>query len=388
MRPSRIAIPLVAVLLAALVIRVALVEANAGKDPAKAAAAWPGHPSAILASGLGEIGSAASRGQPVSRRLVSQLISAASKAPLAPEPFLVRGVDATLHGQLDIAGSAFVAARNRDPRSVAARYFLADHYLRTSQTRLGLNEISVLTRLVPGSLAGVGPYLAAFARQPGARSEVQSMIRRNPDLETVVLNALAANAGDAPIAVELWNGRAGSELRPWQSTLIDTLVSAGRYGEAHQDWIRFTGQKPDNVSNQPDFAQAGLGHFGWSLVSGASGVAEAAAGGSLHIIYYGREDLTLASKVMMLRPGPYRLSMRINATSSSASSLVWTIKCLPSGGEIVRSNLAAGNVQSRFEIPTGECAAQRIELGAAAQEVPEQVQLTINDFRIEQEGRR
>ena len=96
------------------------------------------------------------------------MLSASAKAPLAPEPFLVRGVQAQLSGEQQLALRSFLAARQRNPRGIAARYFLADHYLKVGETGPGLNEISALARLVPQSLPTVAPYLAAYAKTPSA----------------------------------------------------------------------------------------------------------------------------------------------------------------------------------------------------------------------------
>lgn len=389
MRLSTIAVPLIAVAIAALVVRVAIVEAYSANDPAKAALVWSSHPSIALASGLADVGVASRQGRPISRALVDRLILSSTKAPLAAEPFLVRGVDATVRGNFDLAGAAFLAARDRDPRTVAARYFLADHYLRTGQARHGLNEIAALTRLLPGSLAGVGPYLAAYARDPGATGEVRAMLARNPELEPVVLNALAADARDADLALSLWGGGEEKQLQAWQNNLLESLIAAGRYRKARSAWLRFT-KRTESAAElvDADFAATDQGPFGWTLASGSSGVAEVETNDKLRIVYFGRDDLALATRILMFPPGRYRMSMQILGVSGSTETLAWTIECLPSGFEAMRSNLAgkADGVQgSSFEVRSSGCEAQRIRLAAMAGELPEKVQMTISDFRIERE---
>lgn len=392
MRPASIAIPLIAVALAALVVRVAIVEAYAGKHPGRAAAAWSHHPSVMLASGLAEVGNAVREGRPVARSLVDDLIFSATRAPLAPEPFLVRGVEASLRGDSTLAGRAFTAARDRDPRSVAARYFLADHFLKTGQPRLGLREISALTRLVTGSPAAIGPYLAAYARDPQAAGEVRAMLRRNPELEPVVLNALASDSRDASLALSLWSGAgAGDRLHVWQNRLLENLIASGRYREARSAWARFVGPSATEAeSDFPGFSATEQGPFGWALASGSSGVAEAESDRQLRIIHYGRDDLVLASRVLMLQPGRYRMAMQAKGDSAPADSLAWTIECLPSGSKVARvsagESIADRTIGSSFRIELSGCEAQRIRLIAASSELPKKVQVTISDFKIEREG--
>src|SRR5436190_165045 len=158
MKGRAIIVGVLALLLSALVIRTALFDSYAFSNPAKSAAIWPGRSSVILASGIDELGRQAAAGRPVDIGMVNRLVATAAKDPLAPEPFLVRGIAAQLAGNDALAGRAFLEARDRQPRGVAARYFLADHYLRTSQTQRGLAEISSLTRLFPQSLGAIAPY--------------------------------------------------------------------------------------------------------------------------------------------------------------------------------------------------------------------------------------
>jgi hypothetical protein len=167
----------IALFVAFQVVRVAGVQSFSGQEPSRMASIWPGHPAVILESGLAKVGAMAAAGKPVDPPLLHQLLAASAKAPLAPEPFLVRGVEAQLAGDQSTALRAFLAARHRNPRTIAARYFLADHYLRAGQTGPGLAEISALARLVPQSLPSVAPFLAAYARSPGAAAQVKAMVR-------------------------------------------------------------------------------------------------------------------------------------------------------------------------------------------------------------------
>jgi hypothetical protein len=383
---GRVIIVLVLALIQAwLIVRNAFVDAYAISDPAKAATVWPGHPTAIVTSGLEQVGAAAAANRSVDPALVRRLVATAAKAPLAPEPFLVRGVEARLAGQEPIAASAFLAARSRNPRSVAARYFLADHYLRAGDTRHGLAEISTLTRLVPGSQTGIAPHLAAFARNPGAAGEIKAVLREQPQLESVLLSALASDSKNSRLVLALWSGRRGGDLG-WQERLVNTLVTAGRYQEARAAWARFNpGARLPSGLSDPKFEARLPPPFGWALGTGAAGVAEPAGAGRLHILYYGRDNLVLAGQLLMLEPGPYRLSMRVGGPSPPAKSLSWTLACLSPRRELASVNLASarnGQLAADFFVPAG-CPAQQLELAGTAPELPEEADVTIGDLRLE-----
>jgi len=391
MKGRALAVGALALFTAVVVVRSAFVSAYVSSDPAKAAAAWSGHPSVIFATGLEEVGQTAAAGKPVDEAKISRLLAAAAKAPLAAEPFLVRGVEAQTKGNEPLAARAYLEARRRDPRSAAARYFLADLYLKTGQTGQGLGEISALARLVPQSISGIAPYLAAYARSPGAAPEVRNMLRRHPELEPWLLEALAADPSSCRLALSLWSGRGGESAKVWQVRLLNSLVGAGHYDQAQAAWSRFSPQaKAEGGLVDPDFAGGALPPFGWSFTSGPAGLAEPDDGGRLHILYYGRDDQVLASQLLMLGPGSYRLSMRVDGATPSAAPLGWTIRCLPAAKEVAAIGLAeagkGGVLAGTFTVPPSGCAAQRIELAGTAPELPEQSDVTIVELRLQREG--
>jgi hypothetical protein len=319
---------------------------------------------------------------------VQRMLAASAKVPLAPEPFLVRGVQAQLAGNPQLASRAFLAARDRNPREIAARYFLADHYLKAGQAGPGLIEISALARLVPQSLPNIAPYLAAYARSPGAARQVKATLQSQPQLEPALLDTLAADAGNLDLILSLWSGRGGEVARPWQTRLLRQLVASGRYGQARQAWARFTGnsEEPGQLYD-PDFSQGTLPPFGWTLASDAAGVAEPAGNGRLHILFYGRDDSVMASQLLTMAPGKYRLSMQADFTSPTSKALEWTIRCLPASEEIMRIPVGRkGPIAGSFTVPAGNCQAQRLELAGTALEFPEQTDATISQLRLGREA--
>ena len=384
------AVVLLGLLLTALVVRNALVDAYVETKPDRAAIGWSGHPSVILASGLAEVGAAAAAGRPVSPASVRRMLDTSARAPLAPEPYLVRGVAAQVAGDQTLALRAFLEARHRDPRSIAARYFLAGHYLQAGQTRAGLAEISALTRLVPKSLKSVSPQLAAFARMPGGASQVKALLRDQPQLEPWLLDELAASPDDARLVMSLWSGRTIDRDRSWQGRLINTLIAAGRYQDAQSAWQRFDPAiERSGALVDPQFNGKTLPPFGWTLASGAAGVAEP-QGGNLHVIYYGRDDHVLASQLLLLKPGSYRLAMRVGAASPGAKALAWTIRCLPAARELATIGLGSskgGVVAGHFVVPAAGCEAQQLELAGTAPELPEQAEATIIGLSLSRSGR-
>lgn len=391
MRVRSLAIMLAAAALGTVVVRAGLFAALAEQDPARAASLWPDHPDAIFATGLEEVGRSAAEGSQIDRTVVARMLAAVSSAPLAPEPFLVRGVDAQLAGNERIAGQAFVEARRRDPRSIPARYFLADHYLRTGEVRPGLDEIATLARLVPHSAEKVAPYLVAFAKMPGGLDDVKSVLRDHPELEPVLLRALSVDAANAETVLALWSGGRGPGSKGWQERLVRELIAAGQFSTARVTWARFAGRSAgEAMLDLPFDGRNAPPPFGWQLTSGADGIAETVGEGQLHLLHYGRSDVTLASRLLTLSPGRYRMAMRVRGALAQRKRIAWSLTCLPSKSELMGFDLSAagagGALARSFSVPSA-CPAQELKLIASAPDFPEQADVTISAFRIQPEDR-
>src|SRR5438270_13342464 len=105
----RLLVVIAALVIAVQVMRNAAVAVLADKSPAEAFRIWPSHPASELALGMTEIGTAAHEQKPVGTPTFEMIDDAAVKDPLAPEPFLVRGVQSELQGNIILAAQAFAA---------------------------------------------------------------------------------------------------------------------------------------------------------------------------------------------------------------------------------------------------------------------------------------
>ena len=136
----------VAVILGAQIVRSAVVAGTATTSPEVADRVWASHPAVEVAKAMTDIARATRAGRPVREPVLALTAEAARHAPLAPEPFLIRGVQAQLAGNEALTQRAFEAAQWRDPRSLAAAYFLADRYFRQGDVDRGRRETAALAR--------------------------------------------------------------------------------------------------------------------------------------------------------------------------------------------------------------------------------------------------
>jgi len=382
----------VGLLLAALSGANAYVLLKAESDPARAQKVWAGHPAVLRSVAFQDIGlAAAARREPGSDTLV-KVERLAANAPLEPDAFLINGALAQRAGDSKRAEQLFLEARQRDPRSAAARYLLADYYLRSGATLKGLQELAILGRLVNGATAQLVPGLAAYARQPGAAVELKRILAANPELEGPVLASLSEDATNADLVLSLASKSApGAPPPAWQRALLQSLVQSGQFAKAHSIWSRLAGLPavPTGIF-KPAFAPSPAPPpFNWSFAEAGGGVAEPISGGGLHVLYFGREDVALASQTLTLASGRYLFSTQIGGDLANAQQLRWVLRCLPGSGsafDLPLSKRDGRMFRAQFTVPASGwasgCGAQRLELRGVGEEMAKSSDVTIGALQL------
>jgi hypothetical protein len=376
-----------ALLAGIVVVRNAVVAQYAESKPQVAARIWPSHPASRLWLGLTQIGMSAARRAPVGASTLELVWDAARKAPLATEPFLVRGVQAQLAGNQRLAEQAFVAAKLRDGRSIPARYFLAEQYFRRGDAPSGLREIAILARMVPNGVTSLAPYLATYAKDPRNQSHLRSLFRSDPMLEQAALSTLASDPRNAGLVLGLASPSAS--VPQWAGVLVQSLVAAGQYGEAYRVWAKTARVQPAADQTVFDAGFAGSDApppFNWTLTTSTVGLAERQPGGHLRVIFYGQEDGVLARQLLLLKPGRYRLAMAVSG-DPHAGILSWSVTCADSKAQLLSLPLsdakkAASGVA--FEVPAN-CAAQYLDLTGTAPDPAQQADVTIGGLTLKRE---
>jgi hypothetical protein len=379
----RLLVLALALLLAAQVARNAAVAAFAEKSPAAAFSAWPAHPAAELALGMTEIGTAAHERKTVGPATFAIIDDAAGKAPLAPEPFLVRGVQAELAGNSKLAEQAFAAAEWRDPRSLPARYFLADIYYRLGDPRRTLEQIGALARLTPNGSQTIAPYLAAYAKNRSAWPYLRELFRANPGLGDASLTALARDPAYADAVLALADGR-HTEGSDWPPALINSLISVGQHAKARAVWAATSHLRlPSNLTvyDAAFVDSKSRPPFNWSLISSTVGLAEREPGGRLHVMFYGQEDGVLAQELILLAPGAYRMSLALSGDVSHAAAMHWSLRCDGSAKPFASAGLDSAARGWVFSVPAG-CSAQWLELSGASADIAQQTDISIGNFKV------
>ena len=366
-------------MIAVVVLRDALVRSSLREGHLDlAAVVWPDHPDVLIAQGMTAIGRSSAAHQPIGDNLTAPIIETARRAPLAIEPFLVQGVKLQTLGKETAAGQLFLAAERRDPRDRSPHFFLALHYVNIGEGRLSLTEMGKMIRLVPGSAGQLSLKIAQAVHQTGGQDMIRSLVSENPSLRDDILLALAANAENADFIQSLAVPGSSNE---WQPVLLRSLVDIGQFGRAYALWAKINHVDPEYraLLADPTVKLTLPPPFGWTLTTNASGVAESAEEGGIHVIAYGRDVFIPASQTLVLAPGDYALSFNWSSADGDASSVSWRVSCLPAGRAIADIPLGtprAAGPRARITVPSG-CPAQRLDLVSIAAEVPRTVDLTL-----------
>jgi tetratricopeptide (TPR) repeat protein len=335
---------------------------------------------------LAEIGAAAAAGRTPEPETLERAKRLALAAPLSPDPFLIDAANAMQMGRVADAEQLLKQAVQRDPRSSAARFLLADIYLRSGQVQPGLRELVALSRIRPAFAGQLSAVLASFARTPGAVPTLKAALAEDPTLEPAVLNELSADAANARLVLSLASPtNSQSPKEPdWVGRLTAAMLGQGRVGEAYNVWSKYS---PSARQNKHGFSfTSSASPFFWKFHESPQGVAEE-IGGELRVSYPGTEDVTLASRVFALAPGRYRLQVAASGNLAAASNLEWSVSCLPGSGPAIAaarlSSSASGSgvVAINFLVPE-TCAGQRLELKGIADTIPVTSEVILSSFRI------
>lgn len=366
------------------VVRNAAVQAFVETRPSDAARFWSDHPASQIGVAMTDIARATRARRPIPNSAFEAMTAAAFKEPLAPEPFLVRGIQADLAGDALTAQRAFEAAQWRNPRSLPAAYFLADRYLRSGDVKNGLRETAALARLSHDGGTAAVPYLTQYATDPSNWPAVRALFESDPQLAQPVLLRLASDIRTVPAALAL-AGRREAENQPWLLQVLDTLIKAGDYARARATWAKITGTRASTgeLIHDAGFSDStSLPPFNWQLTSSTVGLAERQRGGRLHVLFYGDEDGALASQLLLLPPGTYRLSMRLAGDRLRAHGLTWAIWCDKAAQPLSSITLDVAAARAwQFQVPAG-CQAQWLKLSGVSADMPQQVDISISGLTL------
>jgi hypothetical protein len=326
----------------------------------------------------------------VSRRAIHAL----SEVPLASEPFLFGGLEALVARDEERGRQLILEARRRDPRAQLPRMLALDTMLRQGRVAEAAAEITVISRLLPEAAQLTIPELAKFASKPQTRQALADVLRTDPDMQRRVLEHLAGKGTDPEIVLGIAPEiRPGAAPQEWQNRLLLSLIDKGELGRARALWARFAGVDPARLQGvyDPRFQRLpGPPPFNWQYSETSAGVAEPTRAPALQVEYYGRGDAELASQLLLLSPGRYRIGFRASGNTpgtASGSAVSWGVFCHPGKAELAsipirQLDYNPKRVGGEFTVPPN-CQAVWLRLIGTPAEFPAAQSITISDLQVQ-----
>lgn len=364
--------------LAAVVVKVDAPDAFSAY-PAALAALAPNDPERVFESAATEVATAP---KSISAASLSGVRNAAKEVPLSAEPFFVAGADALFRGETTKGETLLKEARRRNPRHRMARLLLLQEDLRALRVLEATSELKILTRLVPQVTTMIVPALAKLAEDAQTRRAVADALRGDPLLNHVLLQ-LAQSGAEPGVVLELARGAPavnGPDVPDWRNALVTQFVERKQYDQAFRLWTAFN-KAPAIPAGQwifnPRFERRSEpAPFNWLLSANSVGAAEIQRRGGLSVEYFGRESGDLASQLLLLAPGRYRLQFRVEGNADGQGSLLlWSVTCADAGTRLVELPLkgisyTAATKAFDFTVPAQDCGAQMLRLEGRAGEFP------------------
>lgn len=305
----------------------------------------------------------------------------AQRLPLDERPFFLTAVERLNAGREAEGIRLLEETRRRNPRMRLARLALLDRYLRAGRLADATTEMTVLARLLPSAGGVLATEFARLAGDPRSSARARQALGSDPPLLGQVLKTMA-RAGVDPVAVVRFAGAgapAGLESDGWMRALIDARIARGDYARAYALWSRAY-----RVAGGPGGRMAiydggfrklpGGPPFGWSVHPDETGSADI-GGGIMTVEYYARRSGELASQLLLLPPGDYRLSYAIEGSGGGDDSgLSWTLACAADETKPFVTTIPPPLAPTRkvhaadFTVPATGCGAQRLKLVGFAPE--------------------
>jgi hypothetical protein len=291
-------------------------------------------------------------------------------------------------------------ARRRRPSFAVARLMLMGYYARVGRYADAITEADVTMRLSSEAEKAILPVLVDMLpyreARPGLARILAGEPKWRPQFLEIAEDKVSPEAAAAFLA-ELRRLKPAERTLPEASLLVASLVRAGRYAEAYRTWL---GLVPPGARNEGVPVFDGDFHglpapapFNWTFAGDEKGRAEPAAGGGgeaphLAASYFGGSETILAEQVLVLPPGPYRLSVRAKADRKELSGqMFWRLTCLPAKNEIGRLPLPRfadrySAYRTGFTVPA-ECAAQSLALVAQPGDLTQPINVDLAQLRVE-----
>ena len=354
----------------------------------------PEDPSVTISEAMDEFRS--SRGESV-QEILPITDAAANYAPLDGRIFLLHAFASLRSDPDNPPFEQLEISRTYGPRLSETRLLLLESYGKTGRPGDAFAEADVLTELLLSDRALIVELLVELVLREEMEPEVAEALSRSP-LRGRVMFRLALRRADPELLVYLAQNMRGlardENERQWIGQFARQVANRIGSDTARDVWAELhdvDGRATGKSVLDPDFASiSGTPPFGWDVGRSALGNSEI-SDGALDVLYYGRREGSLASQLLLLESGDYRLTIEgDSADSDQPDALSWQVSCTE-GDEILLSMTVTEIAESsgrpvEFSVPAENCAAQELQLVGTPSSEGRRQSASFESLRIERGG--
>lgn len=318
--------------------------------------------------------------------ILRQMRAASRSAPLAEEPFILKGLALFRAGAYQDAEEVLDIARRRNPRSREALYLSTDAALAAGHIGDAVDHLEMLVRLAPRQNALTQETITLLATHPETGRAALAALS-DDGMKTEALISLAkSGAGTAQLLDAITLTRAASTLASnpgGVNAITRPLVEASDFVGAYRVWSALLPNPPSSPAliRDQEFSAGLPPPFGWEIRTGPDAFVEAQDKGLVGEIY-GRKSTQLARQLLLLAPGAYQ----IDIDAAEPNTLVEVVVMCTPNPEVARATMAAkGSNLASFRVPD-DCKSQWLEVRARASDPPRAGTFHIRAIRIRQAG--
>jgi len=321
-------------------------------------------------------------------RVRTMAAAALSGDPWDANALRILGQLADAGGDKQLADRYMRAAVSRSASASYAVYWLMIEAAKSSNWPEALHYADMLLRKRPQMWRFIFPLLIDIGeRVPGdGRAALGSILALNPPWRAAFFKSMAQHLRDEQMPLKLFLALKDSSAPPAAAEInayLDFLAKRKAYELAYYVWLQFLPSEAlarignlvnGSFENDPSGAP-----FDWKL-SGGDGVTidiadrpDADGARALFIEFgAGRVQFAGVSQLVLLAPGSYTFSGRLQGDLYGRRGLQWRMTCLPSQTIVAETEMFLGTALQwmpfalEFHIPPEGCRAQDLRLVLAA----------------------
>jgi len=348
-------------------------------NPSLAARIAPENARIVLTAAQADVAAGQSPSDPGVRRLVGAALARDATLPGAIE---LRALDA--QGAHDDARAArlFELSSAISRRSLPTRLWLIQRAVDRGDVEGALGDFDIALRTSSAAPDILFPVLARAATDPTLAAPIARRLDRPEDWRIAFLHYAITEAraamGVSDIMLRM-RDRPAIAAAGIDQTLVGELVVEQNFALARRVYDAF---HPASASSalvrDPDFSHPELTFpFGWTLTEkGDAGAERNLVEGASSLAYQAPRvgDAQVATQLLLLGPGAYRVSTRTAAAGDEGSAApYWTLTCAQPGGAQIalldQPPAAGATASADFDVVPG-CPAQWLVLSVRSSDAP------------------